>query len=182
MAKSTDIKWKFMKLNGVLNRAYKVSNHGDIVHAKTMEPLKQKTLDKKSPKNGSDYMAVYIKGVKSPVRVHRIVCETFHGQAKNGKTIVDHLDEYKDNNTATNLQWVTSAENSKRYFEKNGAVRHSLATIVRTKKLLNKGLSNDAVAQKVGMSDSNVSVIKLGRIHTGVKPYTVDQVVLGNVG
>ena len=90
--------------------------------------------------------------------------------------------KYKDNNTSTNLQWVTPAENSKRYFEKNGVVRHSRATIVRTKKLLNKGLSNDAVAQKVGMSDSNVSVIKLGRIHTGVKPYTTEQVMLGNVG
>lgn len=181
MTKKSNIKWKFMKLNGKLNRAYKVSNQGDVVHAKTMEPLKQNELDKKCPRNGSDYMGVHIKGIKSAVRVHRIVCETFHGPSKNGKVLVDHRDEYKDNNAACNLSWVTPAENSKRYFERNGAVRHSHATIVRTKKLLNKGLTNDAVAQKVKMSDSNVSLIKLGRIHRDVKPYTAVQRKLGNV-
>lgn len=179
MTKSKNIKWKFMKLNGELNRKYKVSDQGDIVNAKTMEPLTQFELDKKCPRNGSDYQAVNIGGKK--IRVHRIVCETFHGPSKNGKVLVDHADEYKDNNAASNLQWVTPKENSKRYFSKHGAVRHPLSTIVRTKKLLNKGLTNDAVAQKVGMSDSNVSFIKLGRIHKGIKPYTTEQVALGNI-
>lgn len=182
MTKKKNKQWKFMKLNGKLNRKYKVSNQGDIVLSKTMEPLKQNEMDKKCPRNGSDYQSVHITGVKSAVRVHRIVCETFHGQSKNGKVIVDHIDEYKDNNVASNLQWVTSSENSKRYFANNGVVRYSHAKIVRTKKLINKGLSNDAIAQKVGMSDSNVSAIKLGNIHQGVEPYTTEQVVAGKTG
>jgi len=181
MTKQKNVKWKFMKLNGVLNRAYKVSNHGDIVHANTMKPLTQYEMDKKCASNGSDYLGVCIKGTKGLTRVHRIVCETFHGPAKNGKVVVDHLDEYKDNNHSSNLQWVTRSENSRRYFEKHGATRHSLSTIVRTKKLLNKGLTNDSIAQKVGMSDSNVSAIKLGYIHTDIKPYTAEQVELGNI-
>jgi len=180
MSKSKNIQWKFMKLNGKLNRSYKVSDQGDIVKAATMEPLTQFKMDKKSVVNGSDYRAVVIAG--NSHRVHRIVCETFNGKPKNGKTVVDHLDEYKDNNAASNLEWVTQSENCKRQYAKHGAKRHPLSTIVRTKKLLNKGLTNDTIAQKVGMSDSNVSAIKWGYIHTGVKPYTVDQVVLGNVG
>ena len=178
MAKK-DIKWKFMKLNGVLNRAYKVSNYGDIVHAKTMEPLVQRDMDKKCTSNGSDYKAVYVEGKLH--RAHRIVCETWHGPSKGDKVIVDHLDEYKDNNKVSNLQWVSQSENVRRYFTKHDATRHSPSTIVRTKKLLNKGLTNDAIAQKVGMSDSNVSAIKYGYIHAGVKPYTADQVDLGNI-
>ena len=180
MSKRKNIQWKFMKLNGVLNRSYKVSSNGDIVHATTKAPLPQFKMDKKSVVNGSDYRAVVIDGVNW--RVHRIVCETFHGQPKNGKTVVDHLDEYKDNNASSNLEWVTQSENCKRRYAKHGTKRHSLSTIVRTKKLLNEGLTNDTIAQKVGMSDSNVSAIKWGYIHAGVKPYTADQVVLGNVG
>lgn len=182
MAKNTNIKWKFMKLNGVLNRKYKVSNQGDVVLSKTMEPLKQNEMDKKSPMNGSDYMGVHITGIKSAVRVHRIVCETFHGQAKDGKVLVDHVDEYKDNNVASNLQWVTPSENGKRYFDNNGSVRYTRAKIVRTKKLINKGLTNDAIAQKVGMSDSNVSAIKLGNIHAGIEPYTSRQIAAEKIG
>ncbi len=171
MSKNTNIKWKFMKLNGVLNRAYKVSNMGDIVRSKGMTPLKQRDMCKKSATNGSDYKAVYIPGVKSAVRVHRIVCETFHGKPPTGKDQVDHIDEYKDNNTATNLRWVSSSENKKAYYSNNPAVRYPLNTISTVKKLLNRGWTNDRIAQKVSMSDSNVSEIKLGSIHAAVKPY-----------
>jgi hypothetical protein len=182
MSKKKTKQWKFMKLNGKLNRKYKVSDQGDVVLAKTMEPLKQNELDKKCPRNGSDYMGVHITGVKSAVRVHRIVCETFHGQAKNGKKLVDHLDEYKDNNVASNLQWVTPSENINRYLANNGVVRYTRAKIVRTKKLINKGWTNDKIAQKVGMSDSNVSSIKLGNIHAAVEPHTTEQIAAGKTG
>ncbi len=171
MSKNTNIKWKFMKLNGVLNRAYKVSNMGDIVRSKGMTPLTQRDMCKKSAANGSDYKSVYIPGVKTTARVHRIVCETFHGKPPAGKDQVDHIDEYKNNNTATNLRWVSSSENIKAYYANNPSVRYSLNTISTVKKLINRGWTNDRIAQKVSMSDSNVSEIKLGVIHSGVKPY-----------
>jgi len=175
MSKYTNIKWKFMKLNGVLNRKYKVSNMGDVVRTKNMEPLTQRNMCKKSANNGSDYQAVYISGMKSVVRVHRIVCETFHGKAPTGRNQVDHIDEYKDNNTAANLRWVSDSENKKAYRQNNPPVRYSLSKISTVKKLVNKGWTNDRIAQKVSMSDSNVSSIKLGNIHSEVKPYIIEQ-------
>ena len=181
MTKKKDLKWNFMKLNGVLNRAYKVSNHGDIVHAKTMLPLTQWNMSKKSKTNGTDYKAVRILGQKSLQRVHRIVCETFHGAPPAGRALVNHKDERKNHNVATNLQWVSPAQNVIKYYENNEYVRHSVATISKVKKLLNRGLTNDVVAQRTGMGDSNVSVIKLGYIHAAVKPYTADQIELGNI-
>jgi hypothetical protein len=179
MARKKNVTWKYAKLNGVLNRKYKVSNYGDIVNAKTGETLPQTEMDKKSPINGTDYKSVTIEGRK--YRVHRVVCETFHGPSKGDKVIVDHIDEHKDNNKSTNLQWISQSENVRRYVSKHGQVRHTPRTISRTKRLLNSGLTNDAIAQKVGMSDSNVSAIRYGYIHTTVEPLTTDQVELGNV-
>jgi len=178
MAKK-NLKWKYVKLNGVINRSYKVSNYGDIINASTGEALTQRNMDKKSPFNGTDYKKVSINGKE--YRVHRIVCETFHGPSKNGKTVVDHINERKNDNKASNLQWISQSENIRRYVELHGQVRHPQSTIVRTKKLLNRGLTNDTIAQKVGMSDSNVSAIRYGYIHRQVEPLTHDQISLGNI-
>jgi len=181
MTKKTNIKWKFMKLNGVLNRAYKVSNMGSVVLAKTMIPLKQYDMFKKSSINGTDYKSVRIAGYSSPVRVHRIVCETFYGKAPAGKTQVNHKNSRKNCNIASNLQWVTPSENALHFYKNNPTIKHSITVISNVKTLTNRGWSNDRIAQKVKMSDSNVSLIKLGYIHTDVKPYTADQIELGNI-
>lgn len=180
MKNKKDIKWKFMKLNGELNRNYKVSNYGHVINAKTKVPLKQHDMYKKSGKNGTDYKGVRIVGVTSNVRVHRIVCETFHGPSGPGQTQVNHIDEHKNNNTATNLQWATPSENLSAYYQNNEKSFFSRSDIVQVKRLLNKGLTNDRVGQEVGMSNSNVSAIKLGYIHSRVKPFTRDQKELGN--
>jgi len=40
-------------------------------------------------------------------KVHRLVCEAFHGPAPEGKNIVLHLDEDATNNKPCNLRWGT---------------------------------------------------------------------------
>jgi len=175
MTKKKDIKWKYMKLDGALNRNYKVSDQGDIVASTTMKPLTQSDMGKKCAKNGTDYKSVSIVGRKNGVRVHRIVCETFRGAPKGDRTQVGHLDEHKDNNALSNLKWISPTERSRAYFANNTLPRYTTAVVVRTKKMINKGLTNDKIAQKTGMSDSNVSAIKLGIIHSEVKPYTSNQ-------
>jgi len=179
MKNKKDIKWKYMKLNGELNRNYKVSNYGHVINTKTKVPLKQHNMCKKSSKNGTDYQSVYVKGVLSPVRVHRIVCETFHGTAPEGYTQVNHIDEHKNNNVPSNLEWSTPSLNQLAYCKNNKKLRFAENTIVKVKKLLNKGMTNDGVAQLIGMSDSNVSEIKLGYIHSHIKPFTTAQQELG---
>ena len=43
--------------------------------------------------------------------VHRLVCMAFHPNPE-GKPEVNHIDGVRQNNWATNLEWVTSSENS----------------------------------------------------------------------
>lgn len=50
-------------------------------------------------KNGKNY------------RVHRLVCEAFHGPAPFEGAVVMHLDEDNQNNRADNLKWGTQKEN-----------------------------------------------------------------------
>jgi hypothetical protein len=44
-------------------------------------------------------------------KVHRLVCEAFHGPAPEGKNVVIHLDENALNNKPENLRWGTQKEN-----------------------------------------------------------------------
>lgn len=175
MTKKKDTQWKFLKHNGVMHRKFKVSNHGEIVHSKDMTPLTQYDMRKKSPKNGSDYKCVHIPKVCKSIRVHRIVCETFHGAAPAGKNVVNHIDEYKNNNSTSNVQWVSQSENIKAYYKNNTYVKYTDAKIAQVKRLINKGWTNDRIAQKVKMSDSNVSSIKLGHTHSNIMPFTTYQ-------
>ena len=45
------------------------------------------------------------------MKVHRLICEAFHGPPPNKKSVVIHLDENSLNNKANNLKWGTQKEN-----------------------------------------------------------------------
>ena len=44
-------------------------------------------------------------------KIHRLVCEAFHGPAPTDKHLVIHLDEDATNNRPNNLKWGTQKEN-----------------------------------------------------------------------
>ena len=44
-------------------------------------------------------------------KIHRLVCEAFHGPPPSGKPIVIHIDEDAKNNKPENLRWGTQKEN-----------------------------------------------------------------------
>lgn len=45
------------------------------------------------------------------LKVHRLVCEAFHGAPPPGRSVVLHLDEDGHNNRPENLRWGTQEEN-----------------------------------------------------------------------
>ena len=56
------------------------------------------------------YMKIYSRFFGN-IKVHRLVCEAFHGPAPFTKAVVIHLDENGTNNWASNLRWGTQKEN-----------------------------------------------------------------------
>lgn len=85
---------------------YEVSNHGKIARIdKGFRLLRQRL-------NGRGYPQVNLskEGVLYTVAVHRLVAEAFVPNP-NHYTEVNHLDENKQNNNASNLEWCTRKHN-----------------------------------------------------------------------
>lgn len=56
------------------------------------------------------YRGIYSKAFGN-IKVHRAVCEAFHGPAPFAGAVVIHLDEDAHNNDPANLKWGTQKEN-----------------------------------------------------------------------
>jgi hypothetical protein len=56
-------------------------------------------------------MIVHYSGVGRNMKVHRLVCEAFHGPPPFEAAIVMHIDDDPANNRPENLKWATQKEN-----------------------------------------------------------------------
>lgn len=83
---------------------YQVSNYGNVRNARKRN-MKFFTI-------GAGYKALHLvdNKVRKCFLVHRLVASVFCPNPLN-KPDVNHLDGCKDNNLATNLEWVTKKEN-----------------------------------------------------------------------
>ena len=107
--------WKDIK--GYEGR-YQVSNMGRVkslgrtTSAKnnSEQYRKERFLKPMTSRNGYLQVNLYDSYGKKRFAVHRLVCEVFHENPEN-KPCVNHIDENKTNNTASNLEWCTYQEN-----------------------------------------------------------------------
>jgi hypothetical protein len=84
---------------------YEISSEGDIKRVKTGRILKLCVSTK-----GYASPQLYKNNRYEPVRTHRLVAVHFIPNPEN-KPFVNHIDGNKLNNSVTNLEWVTNAEN-----------------------------------------------------------------------
>lgn len=161
---------------------YEVSNMGNVLS------LSRKTKgrwgkDKTSPgrllkldKSGLGYARISLSknGVTKKYHVHRLVAEAFIPNPDN-KPCVNHLDNSRDNNVVSNLEWATHADNTN-HAKKQGRI----ATGERTN--LTKLTEKDVIyirqhlevkgrdlAKKFGVTEYAISRIKLGKDWKHVK-------------
>ena len=91
------------------NGKYQVSSWGRVRNAETGNILKPY-------KNGKGYLKVglMVKGKKNPEkhRVNRLVAKAFI-ENPNNLPQVNHKDGNKENNSVTNLEWITNSDNMK---------------------------------------------------------------------
>lgn len=94
---------------------YSISNYGDVkchAHTTLQKDGKYLTIQErilKPFKNNQGYLIVDIN--RNKVMVHRLVAENFIPKII-GKDIVNHKDGNKENNRVSNLEWVSSKENT----------------------------------------------------------------------
>ena len=65
----------------------------------------------RAKKNAAAGRMIYRYRGIGTVKVHRLVCEAFHGPAPPGQPLVLHRNEVSTDNRPSNLKWGTQAEN-----------------------------------------------------------------------
>lgn len=92
---------------------YYISNLGNVVSCKRKYPIVMKP---KLDRYGYKCVCLRKDGKNVHFTVHRLVAITFISNKLN-KPCVNHIDGNKLNNTVSNLEWVTVAENTKHAFD-----------------------------------------------------------------
>lgn len=93
--------WKLLKYH----QNYLISEYGEVMNRWTGKIIKP-IINKKGYKRID---LSYSKGLL----IHRLVYETFVGEL-NGNLVIDHIDGNKQNNHYSNLQQITSKENTRK--------------------------------------------------------------------
>lgn len=100
--------------------------------------------------NKSGYVIVNYN--KKSVQKHRLIMSFFNGDSE---LTVDHIDGNKENNSLSNLEYVTSKENCERRQKRLGNYQHS-----KSKKVLYKGKIYESqleLSQKENLNVGNIS-------------------------
>lgn len=82
--------------------------NGGLITRKTIRTLGVKTRASKASKHW--YYGLYNRRLGN-MKVHRLVCEAFHGPAPSPRHVVIHIDENGLNNRPENLMWGTQKQN-----------------------------------------------------------------------
>ena len=92
---------------------YQVSNYGEVRNKKTGNVLRQSKSRK-----GYKRITLLVNGMHKSYLVHRLIAEAFIPNTNNLPQI-NHIDGNKENNCASNLEWVNNSQNQKHAY-KNG--------------------------------------------------------------
>ena len=110
--------WETLQYNGDTYENFEISNDGQLRNVKTGTVYKQHIN-----KEGYNQVCVSLGGrnKKKVFKIHKAVAETFIDNPKN-KSDVNHKDGNKQNNTNSNLEWMTSKENME-HASQNGLLK-----------------------------------------------------------
>ena len=103
--------WKTVLYDGITYDNYEVSNLGRVRSLNYKSTGEMKILKYGTDKNGYLKVNLSKNGRVRTIKVHRLVALLFVPNSDETKTEVNHIDENKENNSATNLEWCNRKEN-----------------------------------------------------------------------
>ena len=150
--------------------SYLVSSHGKVVNTQYRRTSRQRLMRVQKP---TVYPFIYVtnKGGKKQVGINRLVAQAFLPAPAGHLTMVIPLDSNRLNVRADNLRWVDPHERHDisvvGYLHCCGA-RHRLskltaATIALVQQQVATGRSHQAIADALGVSRPNISLIIAGK-------------------
>lgn len=155
---------------------YEASNTGVLRNSRTKRVIKSTKTH-----NGYEKCTFQVENIRKSVRVHRAVAEAWHGAIPLGMQ-VNHVDGDKRNNTPSNLEIVTHAENI-RHAVLNGLVPSGEKNGVRTHP---ERIARGERAARAKLTDSDVIRIRDARaqgakLATLAATFLVDQSLISQI-
>lgn len=147
-----------------------IKGRGSVLRLWKGRPLKPYTP---SDANCGNYIQVTLaKDGKTQTKdVHRLMAIAFLPNPEN-KPEVNHKDGDKLNNALSNLEWLTYREHKLYGIYVQGVVTNrklSAEDVLSIKLMLKKGLTQAEIAETFGVTQSNISRIKLGQFWRSVE-------------
>ncbi len=133
---------------------YEVSNYGNV---RSLKFGKIKYLKPADDGNGYYFVNLSKNGIVKNFKIHRLVANAFIDNPNNYPQI-NHIDEDKTNNKASNLEWCNSKHNI-RYSQ----ARQVMGIGENGRKTILLGATVDG--EKMGFSYSNISKAANGKFH-----------------
>lgn len=140
---------------------YLVTRDGRVL---SLKYGKEKVLKNQPKGTGYHHVVLSENGRTTIVTVHRIVAMAFV-ENKENKPCVNHKDLDKGNNNATNLEWVTFAENNDHARDNGlamGKMRKPVVMISNSGYMRTYKSMNEA-ARRTGVKESHISETCAGR-------------------
>lgn len=96
---------------------YEVSNTAKVRRIERKIPqtlVTEKELSQRLNNDGYPVVRITVDGIRKWRMVHRLLAVEFISNNDSSKTQIDHIDGNKENNSISNLEWVTPKTNTRR--------------------------------------------------------------------
>lgn len=147
----------------IKDTVYSVSNLGNVRNNTTNRILKGKLS-----KSGYLYVDLWINGIPNQISIHRLVAQYFCS-CPIGYNEVNHIDEDKTNNIASNLEWCTHLQNMRHgtaLQRKAYNKRVKVDQFTKEGKFIKQFNSCKEAEKEFGKTSSNISNCCRGKLKT----------------